>query len=240
MVEPVFSALAATGDLADAVAATALDVAGRFAAGATMWCVAPQHPEHARHLAVEFVHPVIMGKPALPAVSVEGPDVTSVVRSMVRAGDIVVAVGGADSASVDVIRRCPAWGAVSVWIGTGHRGDDVIADHLLWIDDPTGAAAHDGQLVLVYHLLWELTHVGLEHGGAALESAEIDGAHCVTCSDDARLAEIVAVGDDGVAEVRTGGEPASVDVSLIDPVRPDDLVLVHAGTAIAIAAAEGT
>ena len=56
------------------LARCALTVARRFAAGATMWCLAPAWPEHARHLAVEFVHPVIVGTRALPAVSVEGAD----------------------------------------------------------------------------------------------------------------------------------------------------------------------
>ena len=56
------------------LAAAALALARRFAAGATMWCVAPQWPSHGRHVAVEFVHPVIVGKRALPAVSSRGPD----------------------------------------------------------------------------------------------------------------------------------------------------------------------
>ena len=45
----------------DDLARAALALARRFAAGATLWCVAPAWPEHARHVAVEFVHPVIMG-----------------------------------------------------------------------------------------------------------------------------------------------------------------------------------
>ena len=53
------------------LARAALALARRFAAGATMWCLAPAWPEHARHVAVEFVHPVIVGKRALPAVSVD-------------------------------------------------------------------------------------------------------------------------------------------------------------------------
>ncbi|CAN5200537.1 hypothetical protein BH20ACT3_BH20ACT3_02560 [soil metagenome] len=233
MVDTVSSALVATGDLAGAVAATALAVAERFAAGAVLWCISPEHPEHARHLAVEFVHPVIMGKPALPAVSVDGPDVVATMRSMVRSGDVVVAVGGPGAAVVDVVRRCPAWGAMSVWIGTGDRVTDCEPDHLLWIDDPSGVAAHDGQLVLVYHLLWELTHVCLEHGVTALREPEVDGDRCITCSDEARMAEIISTSSDGLAEVRIDGERAHVDVSLIDHAGPDDLVLVHAGTAIA-------
>ncbi len=227
------SALAATGDLAAAVAATALEMAGHFADGAVLWCISPNHPEHARHLAVEFVHPVIMGKPALPAVSVDGPDVVATLRSMVRPGDVVVAVGGSDATVVDVVRRCPAWGAMSVWIGTGDRVADCEPDHLLWIDDPSGVAAHDGQVVLVYHLLWELTHVGLEHGVTSLREPDVGGDHCITCSDEARMAEIISTSSDGLAEVRIGGERAQVDVSLIDHAGPDDLVLVHAGTAIA-------
>ena len=44
------------------LAAAALALARRFAAGATLWCVAPAWPSHARHVAVEFVHPVIVGR----------------------------------------------------------------------------------------------------------------------------------------------------------------------------------
>ena len=69
-------------DLADDLAACALDLARRFAAGATMWCVAPLWPEHARHVAVEFVHPVIVGKRALPAVSIDAVDPVGALRAI--------------------------------------------------------------------------------------------------------------------------------------------------------------
>lgn len=61
------------GDLAGDLAVAALAMARRFAGGATLWCVAPEWPAHARHVAVEFVHPVIVGKRALPAVVVPAP-----------------------------------------------------------------------------------------------------------------------------------------------------------------------
>ena len=61
------------GGAASSLASTALALARRFAAGATLWCWAPGAPEHAQHVAVEFVHPVIMGKRALPAVAVATP-----------------------------------------------------------------------------------------------------------------------------------------------------------------------
>jgi hypothetical protein len=68
------------------LAAAALALARRFAAGAAMWCVAPQWPSHGRHVAVEFVHPVIVGKRALPAVHLEGHDRRRPLRLLVPPG----------------------------------------------------------------------------------------------------------------------------------------------------------
>ncbi len=61
----VASMVVAAPGPAEDLASAALSLARRFAAGATMWCVAPQWPAHARHVAVEFVHPVIVGKRVL-------------------------------------------------------------------------------------------------------------------------------------------------------------------------------
>ena len=84
-----------SAELAEDLAATALTLAKRFAAGATMWSIAPSWEPHALHIAVEFVHPVIMGKRALPAVALTGSDLVDLVRVSVRPGDIVVAISGA-------------------------------------------------------------------------------------------------------------------------------------------------
>ena len=56
------------------LAAAALDLARKFHAGATLWVISPQWEPHAHHVAVEFVHPVIMGKRALPSVALVDPD----------------------------------------------------------------------------------------------------------------------------------------------------------------------
>ena len=71
----------AEGVPGERLARAAFDLARRFASGATMWCVAPEWPEHARHVAVEFVHPVIVGKRALPAVAIEGRDPVAALRT---------------------------------------------------------------------------------------------------------------------------------------------------------------
>ena len=226
-------AVVATTGRAEDLAGAALAVARRFAAGATMWCVSPTWPEHGRHVAVEFVHPVVVGTRALPAVHVESADIVSAVRLLSRAGDIVLAVGPSeDDRLARVLRRAEAWGLTSLWLGAGGRPSAGAADHILWADGPADVATRSGELVLLYHLLWELTHVVFEHPGLLEPPAACDADVCITCSDEGRVAEVVGVGDYGSAEVVAGGSREAVDVSLIDPVSPGDLVLVHAGVAI--------
>ena len=222
-------------ELATDLAATALTLAKRFAAGATMWSIAPSWEPHAQHIAVEFVHPVIMGKRALPAVALTGPDLVDLVRVSVQPGDIVVAVAGADDAHVrSVMHRSPAWGATTIWIGSGERPAAGAADHVLWIDDPDPMAPATGRFVLLYHLLWELTHVCFEHPGLLTEPAECADEICVTCSDEGRLAEVITppAGLREPALVRTATGEETIDVTLVAPVVPGDLVLVHAGAAL--------
>ena len=86
--------------LADDLAVAALALARRFAAGATMWCASPRWPFHAQHVAVEFVHPVIVGKRALPAVHVSDTDIVAGVRMLARSGDIVCVLGTAGDADL--------------------------------------------------------------------------------------------------------------------------------------------
>ena len=93
MADPVTDVLAGfTAGLGDDLARASLALARRFAAGATLWCFAPAWPEHGRHVAVEFVHPVIMGKRALPAVAVDDPSPVAALRTRSRPGDVVVLV----------------------------------------------------------------------------------------------------------------------------------------------------
>jgi hypothetical protein len=205
---------ATAGDLST----TSLALARRFHRGGTMWCVSPAWPHHAEHVAVEFVHPVIVGKRALPADVVQDHDPVAALRALVSPGDVIVALGPGVE---ELLRRAPAWGAETVWIGTGERPPAGAADHVLWVDDPV-------EVVLAYHLLWELTHVCFEHPGLLdLDPDTCDGEVCITCSDQAVLGEVI---DDSL--VRTAAGVIPVDTSLVGPVVRDQLVLVHAGLAI--------
>lgn len=220
-------------ELAADLAGAALRLATRFAAGATLWCLAPSFEPHARHIAVEFVHPVIMGKRALPAVALTGPGLVDQTRAAVRPGDVIVMVAGSERPeATEVARRAPAWGTTTVWIGHGPRPPAGAADHVLWLDDPDPRAPATGGFLLLYHLLWELTHVCFEHPGLLRAPAGDAADTCITCSDEGRLGEVVTVDPDGTATVRTAAGVATVTTTLVGPLAPGDLVLAHAGTVL--------
>jgi hydrogenase maturation factor len=227
-------ALDRTSDAAAELAAAALTLARAFAAGASMWCVAPQWPSHARHIAVEFVHPVIVGKRALPARSLDPAGAEALLRLLARPGDILLVVGTDDLGTADLFRRAEAWGLTRIWLGFGRRPTTRRADLVVWseIDDPD-LSAHSGDMVLVYHLLWELTHVVYEHPGLLTPERACSEEVCITCSDEGRVAEVRSVLTEGLVEVIVQGLSETVDANLVNPVGPGDLVLIHAGVALA-------
>lgn len=227
------TAMSDAGRVADDLARASLALARRFSAGATMWCASPLWPFHAHHVAVEFVHPVIVGKRALPAVTVPpAADMVATLRASVIAGDIVLVLADADDPRVlDAMRRGPAWGVETVWIGAGSRRPPAgAADHVIWVDTDVPLEASE-MFVRIYHLLWELTHVCFEHPGLLKPEPECTDEVCITCSDEGRPAEVVTV-DGDEALVRTPDGQERIDVSLIDAPAPGDLVLIHAGFAI--------
>jgi len=63
-------------------------------------------------------------------------------------------------------------------------------------------------------------------------------SHCITCSDEAvpvRVVKIDAERELALCEDESG-ERSTVEIALVQPVFLDDVVLVHAGTAIGRAA----
>ena len=223
-------------DLSADLAGAALALARRFHAGATLWVISPEWEPHAHHVAVEFVHPVIVGKRALPSVALVASDTVAETRIATRPGDVVIAIAdAADTAVADVMRRAPAWGAETIWVGYGQRPVAGAADHVLWVpsDDPMTPAT--GRFVLMYHLLWELTHVCFEHPGL-LKPTEPDCTDdvCITCSDEGRLGEVIAPPADMLsgALVRTAEGEESVDTMVVGDVVAGDLILIHGGAAL--------
>lgn len=225
---------------ADELAACSLTLARRFAAGATLWCAAPAAAHHARHVAVEFVHPAIVGKRALPAVAVEpGADLVGALRLTVRPGDVVVLIGSAGDPAIDsALRRAEPWGVTTIHLATGSgtaAGTDtaagVRADHTVEV-----GPADEGGPLLAYHLLWELTHVVFEHPGLLREDppAACTDDVCITCSDEGRVVEVQEVLDHHTATVLAAGRREVVDTSVVPAVAPGDVLLVHAGLALTV------
>jgi D-sedoheptulose 7-phosphate isomerase len=139
----------------------------------------------AQHVAVEFVHPVIVGKRALPAISLT-TDVATVtgiaerdgvadifsrqLRCVGRAGDIAMGVS-ADGSSPSVLAGLEVakeLGMLTVAL-TGGEGGTIASSPS--VDHALVAASGDPRIVKeahvsMYHVLWELVHVFFEQPGA--------------------------------------------------------------------------
>src|SRR5260370_34579677 len=89
------------------------------------------------------------------------------------------------------MRRARAWGVLPLCMGSGPRPPAGAANHILWIDSDEPMVPDTGTFVLMYHLLWELTHVCFEHPGLLkATSDECAEAVGVTCSDEGTLGEV--------------------------------------------------
>jgi D-sedoheptulose 7-phosphate isomerase len=139
-------------------------MAERFARGGRLVAFgrSPAARSDARHVAVEFVHPVIVGKRALPAIGLagEGGPLPAQVALLARPDDIAMAFGAGDpdgeaAAAIEAARR---------------RGCLTIAFASAGAEFEFAPPTSDGdvgqELVeTLYHVLWELVHVFFEHRG---------------------------------------------------------------------------
>lgn len=237
MVSDLLAATPFRPALAEDLAVAALALARRFAAGATLWCVAPSWEPHAQHIAVEFVHPAATGVRALPAAALTGPYLVDTARVSARPGDTVLAIGAAHEPQVkSLLVRGPAWGVHTIWIGSGPRPAAGLADHLLWLDGPDSRLSATGDLVLLCHLLWELTQRCFAHPG--LVAPDRAPRRREFAREEGRLGEVVTPLGDGTARIRTPLGTETVTTTFVEPVRRGDLVLVHAGMAVSTAGLE--
>ncbi len=137
----------------------------RFAGGGRLSAVgcSPQARSDARHVAVEFVHPVIVGKRALPALAVTHEP--QQLAMLAEPDDMVMAFDGSCGWDRDETR--PAY----LTIGYGSGGAEWEFDTCC--EDPFVAQ----ELIEThYHLLWELVHVFFEHRGRQGGAAQDGGA----------------------------------------------------------------
>ena len=111
------------------------------------------------HVVVEFVHPVIVGKRALPALALPEP---KTLDTLARAGDMLIVFCGSAPTDVEhaVLSTASARGMVTLAL-TG-------ATAQLGADFHFAVPSSDPLIVqetheMLYHVLWELVHVFFEH-----------------------------------------------------------------------------
>jgi len=151
-------------------------MAERFARGGRLIALgrAPADRSDARHVSVEFVHPVIVGKRALPAVGLagEGGELAAQIDTVVEPDDIVIAFAAAEDSddTADAMARARAAGATTLAF-TGKLDAE-------WCFLPPGADPFVAQEIVetLYHVLWELVHVFFDHKGL-LTGREVGPVH---------------------------------------------------------------
>jgi D-sedoheptulose 7-phosphate isomerase len=123
----------------------------------------------AAHVVVEFVHPVIIGKRALPALSLPGGSAgfTAELGLFGEAEDIALAIApdGGDEAVADALAAARERGLLTVAL-LGGAADGAVAllpdlDHVIAVHSDDPRIVREAQ-VTSYHVLWELVHVFLD------------------------------------------------------------------------------
>lgn len=152
-------------------------MAERFARGGRLVAVglSPGARSDVRHLTVEFVHPVIVGKRALPAIGLtrDGGPLGEQLDLLARPEDVVVAFGAREDGGGEVregLALARGRGCLTVAFEPGSGAE--------WELPPAAADPSVRQELAetAYHVLWESVHVFFEHRGL-LEGREAGPVH---------------------------------------------------------------
>ncbi len=169
---------------AEGLTEAARTLAGRFAAGARLFALGSgASAPDADHVSVEFAHPVIVGKRALPAFSLLGPAAAlggpehgsegfaRALRRLAAPGDVALGLS-LDGNGQDVSRALEAGralGLATVALSGGDGGElakSPAVDHALVVGARDALLVQEGHVSL-YHLLWDQVQLLLEEGERA-------------------------------------------------------------------------
>jgi D-sedoheptulose 7-phosphate isomerase len=179
--EPARDLAAQAGAVAEACHAMAV----RFHRGGRLIVFGTGGPSaDAQHVAVEFVHPVIVGKRALPAISLTA-DIATVtgiaeregideifahqIRYLAEPADIALGISadGDNGSVIAGLATAQEMGLLTIALVGGNGGRIAaahVAEHLLTVASDDPAVIKETQ-VTTYHVLWELVHVFFEQPG---------------------------------------------------------------------------
>jgi D-sedoheptulose 7-phosphate isomerase len=168
---------------ADAIANACLGMARRFEQGGRLLVFGVgAEATDAHHVSVEFVHPVLVGKRALPAVALTS-DVASLtgtgrgaslddmfartLATLGRERDIALGItrDGNGEAILRGLARARQLGMLTLGLGGGDGGRlaSLRAAEFLFIVSSTDPLVIQEVHETLYHVLWELVHVFFEH-----------------------------------------------------------------------------
>lgn len=169
---------------AGAIAEACLDMARCFHHGGRLLVFgAGGCATDAQHVSVEFVHPVIVGKRALPAIALTN-DIAAVtgisrthglretfaqqLRLLAQSNDIAMGISsdGIDESVTAGLRAARERGLLTLGLAGGDGGDmsQMALDFCFTVPSEDAIVVQEVQETL-YHVLWELVHVYFEHQG---------------------------------------------------------------------------
>ncbi len=181
------------GEQADDLVAAAKALAAVYRRGGRMFSMGNGGSScDASHVAVEFVHPITAGRPALAAInlvadlamiSAVGNDVGFehvFVRQVIaqgRAGDALIGISTSGNSSnlIAAFAKAQELGLVTIGLSGGDGGkmkSDGVCDHILVV--PTSSIHRIQEChVTAYHILWDLVHTLLadDRGSANAKEA---------------------------------------------------------------------
>lgn len=147
---------------ADRIARLCHGMAERFACGGRLVAFgsSPAARSDVRHVAVEFVHPVIVGKRALPAIglSSEGGPLVAQLELVLEPHDIAIAFGEGGQETLEAVGLARRQGCLTIAFGPAGAEWEFIPPS----DDPF---VRQELAETLYHVLWELVHVFFDHRG---------------------------------------------------------------------------
>lgn len=148
------------------IAAVCAQMADRFLDGGRLIAlgVSPAARSDASHVAVEFVHPVIVGKRALPAIAVccEAGGAAARVALLASPRDMCIAFGSADADDASAVSAAIA---MARGLGCLTLAFDRLGAEFEFIPPSEDAFVRQELGETLYHVLWELVHVYFEHRG---------------------------------------------------------------------------
>lgn len=153
---------------ADAIALACRDMAARFQDGGRLFVVGDgAQRSDAAHVVVEFMHPVVVGKRALPAMSLPDMatgDAARSLQTLARDGDVlmVLSAGALADKAQSLLRAASARDLLTLALFGARSADVAVADHHFAVESGDPCIVQETHEML-YHVLWELVHVFFEH-----------------------------------------------------------------------------